>query len=366
METTHTRRLRPTTPTPTSPRLQRSRSGAPAISPLDQSRTCNNSSLNSLNRSKSTTRSRISTSQQQKNEEYVHPSTILASMQQKKTKESNDMNKDGFIRFLQRGIPRNNNSTICSSAAKIKSTKSVKSSPSAWALSPGRSSPYLVAPESPKPALAPVPAETRRAKSSAVGGVSGVLKFANARAEASMASLKNVSEGRLFSGWVRVLKMRNSILEKRIQVQKLKYEIKLCQILNPQIRLLNEWSQLDGKNCEAVSRVTRKLSALSVKVPFEDAKADVESVYDAMNKALAVMDGIEETVKRFLPQAEKMLYMLTELITTAEGEEEYLKELDTIFPLVPSLMVSISINTFFFPLIFNIFAHMFRHFETSK
>ncbi|XP_031265608.1 QWRF motif-containing protein 7-like [Pistacia vera] len=318
METTHTCRLRPTTPTPPSPRLQRSRSGAPAISPLEQSRTCNNSSLNSLNRSKSTTRSRTSTSQQQKNEEYVHPSTILASMQQKKTKESNDMNKDGFVRFLQRGIPRNNNSAICSSAAKIKSTKSVKSSPSAWALSPGRSSPYLVAPESPRPALAPVPAETRRAKSSAVGGVSGVLKyfrqkkvspvqegeynrfrvlhntlvlyrFANARAEVSMASLKNVSE-------------------------------------------------LDGKNCEAVSRVTRKLSALSVKVPFEDAKADVESVYDAMNKALAVMDGIEETVKRFLPQAEKMLYMLTELITTAEGEEEYLKELDTIFPLVPSLM----------------------------
>ncbi|KAJ0098463.1 hypothetical protein Patl1_19831 [Pistacia atlantica] len=311
METTHTCRLRPTTPTPPSPRLQRSRSGAPDISPLDQSRTCNNSSLNSVNRSKSTTRSRTSTSQQQKNEEYVHPSTILASMQQKKTKESNDMNKDGFVRFLQRGIPRNNNSTICSRAAKIKSTKSVRSSPSAWALSPGRSSPYLVAPESPRPALAPVPAETRRAKSSAVGGVSGVLKyfrqkkvspveegeynrfrvlhntlvlyrFANARAEASMASLKNVSEGRLFSG--------------------------------------QTWSP----------------------------------VYDAMNKALAVMDGIEETVKRFLPQvqffslyisklietipAEKMLYMLTELITTAEGEEEYLKELDTIFPLVPSLM----------------------------
>lgn len=215
MEATHTRRPQPTTPTTPSPRLQSGRSGARAISRLDQSRTC-------------ITRSRNSTSQQQKEEDYVHHSTLFASIRQKKTEESNNINKDGFVRFPQRDTPRNNNSTHSLSASKIKSAKSVKSSPSAWALSPGRSSPYLVAPESPGPALAPVPAETSRAKSSGFTSVSGVLKhfrqkkvspvlegeynrfralhntllqyrFANARAEASMASLKNVSEVKVYN-----------------------------------------------------------------------------------------------------------------------------------------------------------------------
>lgn len=64
--------------------------------------------------------------------------------------------------------------------------------------------------------------------------------------------------------------MRNLILEKKIEVQKLQHEIKICQIVNPQIRLLNDWAKLEGKNIESVGRVTRKLSALSVKIPLDD------------------------------------------------------------------------------------------------
>lgn len=60
------------------------------------------------------------------------------------------------------------------------------------------------------------------------------------------------------------------MLEKRIQLRKLKHEIKLCQIMNPQMKLLNEWGKLEGKNLEAVGRLTRKLTALSFKLPLED------------------------------------------------------------------------------------------------
>ncbi|KAL5744268.1 hypothetical protein ACOSQ2_027384 [Xanthoceras sorbifolium] len=342
-----------TTPAPPSPRLMRSKSGTPAMS-LPENRACNNSLNTSQrfvnnHRSKSTTRSR----NQKNNEENINPSTlvVISSMQKKE-----GVSRDGFVRFLQRGRAPN--------SAAAKKVKSVTNSPSAWALSPGRTSPCLVAPESPATGV------VVKVKSSGGGGggVSGVLKyfrqkkvspvqeeeyhnfkvmhnrlvqyrFANARAEATMASVKNVAENRLFSGWLRVLKMRNVIIEKQIQVQKLKHDIKLCQIVNPQMRLLNEWSKLEGKNCEAVGRVTRKLSAVSLKLPFDDdVKADVESVYKATSTAVQVMNGIEETIAKFFQQAEKILYMVTELVSTLEQEEEYLKELDTIIPHIPTLL----------------------------
>lgn len=80
-------------------------------------------------------------------------------------------------------------------------------------------------------------------------------------------------QDKLFTVWLQILKMRNSIVEKRIQIQRLKHEIKLYEIITPELLLLNDWTKLEKKNCEAVGRVVRKLSAVSVKLPLlEDAK----------------------------------------------------------------------------------------------
>ncbi|KAL9409422.1 hypothetical protein AB3S75_047754 [Citrus x aurantiifolia] len=354
---TYTRGRQPpaSTPPSPSPSLLRSRSGTPA----SECRTYNNSLTNSkqnlnTSRSKSTTRSRI-----HNNEENVNPSTIInACMQKKNIKD----NKDGFGRLLQRGSPSNNYISD-HAAAKSTKVKSVTSSPSAWALSPGRSSPCMVRPESSPENGA------RRVKSRGIGsGVTGFLNYfrqkkvppaqeeeynrfrvlhnrllqyrlANARAEAAAASLKTAAEGKIFGVWLRVLKMRNLILEKKIEVQKFQHEIKLCQIVNPQIRLLNDWAKLEGKNIEAVGRVTRKLSALCVKIPCDDdVQADVKSIYEAMSTASQVMNGIEATITKFLlSQGERILYMLTELVSTVMLQEECLEELDTIVASVSPL-----------------------------
>lgn len=62
--------------------------------------------------------------------------------------------------------------------------------------------------------------------------------------------------------------MRNYVVENLIEVQRLRQEIKLRQILSLQMPLLNEWSKLDPKNYEALSKLTRKLHALSVRLPL--------------------------------------------------------------------------------------------------
>ncbi|KAK2653489.1 hypothetical protein Ddye_013345 [Dipteronia dyeriana] len=321
METTHSRgggrQHQPTTiqtTTQPSPCLMRSRSGAPAMS-LPENHTCNiNNSFNSTSqrfvnhRSKSTTRTR-NQNNNNNNEENVNPSSM------QKNKEGS---KDGFVRFLQRGSGPRSTTTSAAAAAKNnnKVTKSVTNSPSAWALSPGRTSPCMVAPES-----SAVASRVVKVKSSSGGGggVSGVLKYFRQ---------KKVSP-------IQEEEYRNFRV---VHTRLVQYRFANARA-EATMASLNNFAQIEGKNFEAVGRVTRKLSAISVKIPFDDdTKADVESVYKAMSTAVQVMNGIEKTTTKFFPQAEKILYMVTELASTLEQEDEYLKELDTIIPQIPTLL----------------------------
>ncbi|KAK9994986.1 hypothetical protein SO802_024689 [Lithocarpus litseifolius] len=311
-------------------------------------------------RPKSTSKSRILFNT---NEENINLSSIsISSTQKKKQQENNNNNNNnkeglGNKLLLQRAGSTSPRTNIIGAA---KGARSVTNSPSAWALSPGRTlgSPVM-RPDSPG-------SGGKRVKSG--GGVSGLLKyfkqkkvstlqeeefhrfrvmhnrllqwrFVNARAEAAMAGVKRDAEGKIFSVWIRILKMRKTILEKRIEMQKCKLEIKLHQIINPQILLLNQWAKLEKKNQESVSRVVRKLSGISVRLPLvEGAKADEESIYQALSTAVGVMDSIEATIAKFFSKIETVLFILTELRSTFELEDEFLEELEMAIALVSTLL----------------------------
>ncbi|XP_059451223.1 QWRF motif-containing protein 7-like [Corylus avellana] len=325
-------------PLPPSPRLLRSRSTTPAT-PLPENNSCTpNSGQRAIKpRPKSTTKSRTN-----KNEENISPSILISSTQKKPQENTR------FGNFLHRGSPL--------TTGTPKGARSVTSSPSAWALSPGRSSP-----EPPESAGS----GGKRVK----GGVSGVLKyfkqkkvsrvqeeefhrfrvlqnrllqwrFVNAKAEAPMAAVKGVAKAKIFCVWIRIFKMRKSIVEMQIQMERVKLEIKVYQIINPQIFLLNEWAKLERRNQESVCRMTRKLSSLSIRLPLvQDAKADVVSIYQALSTAMEVMDSIVAMITKFFSkQIETIFYLLTELTCTLEQDEEHLEEIEMAITLVSTLL----------------------------
>ncbi|KAJ7949558.1 QWRF motif-containing protein [Quillaja saponaria] len=328
--------LLPPSPSPSpSPRLIQSRSGrspAAMVSTLPEKN--NSSRLSSSqrfitgNRSKSSTKSRP---KDYNDEENVYPSMRSPSC--------------------------NNNIGPTKRATSVTRSQT----PSAWALSPQR---FLGSP-------AGGPQLTAKLKSGgggSGGAVSKVLKyfkqkkvsslqveehhrlrilhnrllqwrFVNARAEATMSTVKKVAEIKLFSVWLRIFIFRNTIVEKQIEMQNLRHGIKLYQIIKPQVSLLNEWEKLERRNEESVGRLARKLSALSLRHPLvEGAKANVVSVYQAMNTAMRVMDNIEEVITVHIGQVEKTLYQLTEFKAILKQEEEYLAQLQNIRPLVAMLV----------------------------
>nr|GMC94370.1 QWRF motif-containing protein 7 [Ipomoea batatas] len=223
-------------------------------------------------------------------------------------------------------------------------------SPSAWALSPGRSlpsSPAMAVPNSPR-------SKGFKMDASAVSGVLKYFKqkkvspvqqeeyhqfrimhnrllqwrFANATAMASIPNIKSAAQNKLFNVWLRIWTMRKFMAEKRIKIQQLKHEIKLNRIFNSQGGLLKDWAKLEAKNSEAVGRVARKLSAISICLPLVDeAQADVVSVKDAIVKAEGMVGNIEELIMKMQWQVEQSCFLLTQLIPILKQEKVYFEEL---------------------------------------
>ncbi|KAK7259779.1 hypothetical protein RIF29_25393 [Crotalaria pallida] len=352
---------------PPSPRLVRSRSGssssATITTPEKTSRRFSSTSERFTNGHRSTSTSKVRT---YNNEDNVSPASIT-SISNVQSKFQEKKSKDGFgYKF---GVSPDNNNIGASRRATTPSTMKSKS-PSAWALSPGRSLG--------SPAVTKLPTKTSGSGGGGggghvSGGVSKVLKyfkqrkvssvqaeefhqfrilhnkllqwrFINARAEIAMTTVKNKAEIQLFSVWLNILVLRKIIIHKRIEMQKIRHMIKLYQIMNPQLSLLNEWAKLERGNQESIDRLTRKLSALSTTMPLTHGlKADTDSVYEAINTAVKVMAKMEPLITKYQTQVERILYQVTELTTASKHEEEYLQELLEIVPMIVTLLVSLAI-----------------------
>ncbi|KAM3344798.1 QWRF motif-containing protein 7 [Capsicum galapagoense] len=339
-----------------SPRLLRSKSGMslPEIHKLDSV------PPKLVNRSKSTTKLRSNN----RGEENV---SLRMMIKNNKKSQENDST---FARFLQQRDDgaRSTTTTTC--------VITNNNSRSAWALSPGR--PLPIVPKSPSSRKLKIDAskditgsgsDSSSGGRGGRGGVAGVLKyfkqkkvspvleedfhryrlmnnrlvqwrFGNARIEASMAAIKRVAQKKVFNVWLRISIMRNFIAEKKIEVQKLKHDIKINNIMNSQSCLLREWQRIELKNSEAVGRVARKLSAISLCLPLVDgAEAKVMSVYDAMISAEEIMDSIQDLIMNMQWQVEQSCYLLTQLIVILKQEEEFLEELESHLKTVDSLEV---------------------------
>ncbi|XP_030941057.1 uncharacterized protein LOC115965898 isoform X2 [Quercus lobata] len=67
-------------------------------------------------------------------------------------------------------------------------------------------------------------------------------------------------------------------------------------------------------------------------------KADEESIYQALSTTVGVLDSIEATIAKFFSKIETVLFILTELRSMFELEDEFLEELELAIALVSTLL----------------------------
>lgn len=152
-------------------------------------------------------------------------------------------------------------------------------------------------------------------------------RFVNARAEVSLSIQKIRAESTLRNVWSNTSELRDAVILKRINLQRLKGEMKYNLSLIKQLVYLEEWAALDGEHYRSLSGAIEALNASTLRLPVtEGAKADVHAVRNAVNSAVDVMQAMCSSISQLLPKVEGTEALISELSAVAAKERTMLDE----------------------------------------
>ncbi|KAI9086644.1 hypothetical protein K1719_031238 [Acacia pycnantha] len=268
--------------------------------------------------------------------------------------------------------------TIKNAIKRANSLTGHKSSKSQWALSPGRtgsppmsveSKEKLISFSSLKPPSSPShPAKGvdkiinmgfdffRSKKSSASSTLTGLntsdsvyqlrlldnrlmqWRYTNAKAEAVNKSLSNQTQSNLQYAWNGITKLQRSVMQKKMQYEKEKLEMKLNFIIQSQIILLEAWGDLERQHISAITMIKDRMHSVVCKLPLiEGAKVDIPSVFVALKHAYELTGSMKSMLTSFPPLADEVAALLSELAEVVSQEKLLLDEFHDLFQTISSL-----------------------------
>ncbi|KAK1687001.1 hypothetical protein QYE76_047849 [Lolium multiflorum] len=147
-------------------------------------------------------------------------------------------------------------------------------------------------------------------------------------------------QNKLFYTWLRVAELRNIQAAKRIVAQRRRQKLKLARLLRPQLPLLASWEALDQPHADAVSDLTRVLSAACTSLPVTaGAQAGVEALHETMFACVGMVTEIEANADVFYATAGATSDTLGELARTIRQEVDGLEEAMRLARIVTRLQV---------------------------
>ncbi|KAF2318136.1 hypothetical protein GH714_000599 [Hevea brasiliensis] len=152
-------------------------------------------------------------------------------------------------------------------------------------------------------------------------------RYANAKAEASIKSQRRETERTIYSLGVKISELYDSVERKRIELGLLQRAKTLCAILEAQMPYLEEWSTLEPDYSISLSEAMQALLNTSLRLPISgNVKADVREVGEALNSAMKLMELIAIQIQSFMPKAEEMDILISELASLSGGERALIEE----------------------------------------
>lgn len=165
-------------------------------------------------------------------------------------------------------------------------------------------------------------------------------RFSNARAEAVLYMHKVNAERMLCNVWKAMIRIWDSVTRNRIDLHKLKLELKLNKIMNDQMSYLDEWDSLERDHINSLSGALLDLEASTLRVPVTaGATADVESLKGAICSALDVMQLMASSICSLLSQVESMNGLVSELAVVASQEKAMLDECESLLASTTAMQV---------------------------
>ncbi|KAK8521378.1 hypothetical protein V6N13_077487 [Hibiscus sabdariffa] len=152
-------------------------------------------------------------------------------------------------------------------------------------------------------------------------------RYANAKAEASTQIQKRETERMFYSLEVKISEMYDCVRRKRMELQLLQRMNTLSHILEAQMPYLEEWSDFQGDYLNSLLETIQSLSNISLRLPTSgNVKADTREIGEAMTSAIKMMELIVCNVQSFMPKAEEMEILVSELARVAIRERAVIEE----------------------------------------
>ncbi|KAK1437950.1 hypothetical protein QVD17_03750 [Tagetes erecta] len=152
-------------------------------------------------------------------------------------------------------------------------------------------------------------------------------RYVNARAEHVQENVAAQSENMLLCGYEGVVKLRQSVVQKRLQLQKEKLEMKLNLILRSQTKLLEAWGDIERRHILDLSVMKDYLHAVVCMIPLtEGAKVDLESATTAFQQASHLAATIKSMLSSVSPTDDETMVTLSELAEVVTQEKLLLEE----------------------------------------
>ncbi|MCL7034150.1 hypothetical protein MKW94_008187 [Papaver nudicaule] len=152
-------------------------------------------------------------------------------------------------------------------------------------------------------------------------------RYANARAVISVSAQTTAAEQSLFGLASQISEMRDSVKAKRADYENLKRREALSVILEAETPHLDEWSALEGDYLTSLAGAIKALEDASLRLPIGgNVRADLKELDGALNSASNMMESICSNFEIFVPKAEEMDSLVSELAALASEEKALIEE----------------------------------------
>ncbi|XP_060189102.1 QWRF motif-containing protein 3 [Lycium barbarum] len=163
-------------------------------------------------------------------------------------------------------------------------------------------------------------------------------RYVNTRADTVHHNISKQAQANLVYAWDGLIKLRQSVVQKKLQLQMQKLDMKLSFIHHSQIKLLEAWFSMKRQHSSAVSTSIDCLQSAVCRVPLiEGATVEPQSAIIALQHASDVSSSIKLKLSTFSSRAEKTAEVLKEMAEVVVQEKLLLEECLELFKNVSAL-----------------------------
>ncbi|XP_075490628.1 AUGMIN subunit 8-like [Primulina tabacum] len=165
-------------------------------------------------------------------------------------------------------------------------------------------------------------------------------RYANARSDAVLQSLKVKSEKILYSIWRTIAYILDLATAKRIHLQQLRRILKLYSILDSQLTCLDQWALVERDHANSLTLVIQDLQAGIIRIPVTGgARGDIETIKATVCSVVDVMQATGSSLCSIISQMEGMNSLVSQVADIAAQERTMLDECESLMSITAAFQV---------------------------